>query len=141
MCLLIFNTRTKCFVYTGFSLVGGGLGGGSPHYPKNWLAPHSPPQPPRPLNVLTQKSRFCNFHAVFCHFSQIVPPPVATITHKTITISCLLSNHFISFHVNNVLQKRFLKVTFPKSILQANSQYKQNKKKQMESVSLYDTIY
>ena len=134
MCLLIFNTRTKWFLYTGFALMGGGrgLGGGSPHYPKNWLAPHSPPQPPRPLNALTQKSRFCNFHAVFGHFSQIVPPPVATITHKTITISCLS---------NNVLHNRFLKVTFPKSILQANSQYKQNKKKQMESVSLYDTIY
>ena len=48
--------------------------GGSPHYPKNWLVP------PCPLpTVLTQKCRFCHFHAVFDHFAQIVSPPVDPI--------------------------------------------------------------
>ena len=48
----------------------GGLGGSPPHYPKNWLVPPMPPPP----TVLTQKCRFCHFHAVFGHFVQIVPP-------------------------------------------------------------------
>ena len=49
---------------------GGGLGwtgGIPPHYLKNWLAP---------TTVLTQKCQFCNFHAVFGHFAQTVPPTV-----------------------------------------------------------------
>ena len=54
---------------------------------------------------------------------------ITITTHKIKSISCLS---------NNVLHKSFLKVTFPESILQANSQ---NRKKQMESESHYDTIY
>ena len=55
----------------------GGTGGDPPlppHYPKNWLVPPTPMSPPP--TVLTQKCRFCHFHAVFDHFAQIVPPPV-----------------------------------------------------------------
>ena len=32
-----------------------------------------------PPTVLTQKCRFCHFHAVFGNFAQIVPPPVDPI--------------------------------------------------------------
>ena len=46
---------------------GGGLGG-SPTTRKIGLSP--PCSPP----ALSQKSWFCNFHAVFSHFAQIVPP-------------------------------------------------------------------
>ena len=48
---------------------GGGMGG-CPPLPKKLACPPT---------VLTQKCRFCNFHAVFGHFAQIVPPPVDPI--------------------------------------------------------------
>ena len=54
----------KC---TGFLLVGGL--GGSPPLPEKLACP----SPCRPT-ALTQKYRFCNFHAVFGHFAKIVPP-------------------------------------------------------------------
>ena len=47
-------------------------GVGSPKYLKNWLVPPPP-------TVLTQKCRFCHFHAVLGHFAQTVPPPVDPI--------------------------------------------------------------
>ena len=34
----------------------------------------TPPTLCPPPTVLTQKCLFCNFHAVFGHFAQIVPP-------------------------------------------------------------------
>ena len=43
------------------------MGWDSPQYLKNWLAPPCPP------TVLTQKCRFCHFHAAFGHFAQTVP--------------------------------------------------------------------
>ena len=43
-------------------------GGDPPHYPKNWLVPPMAP------HCFDAKCRFCNFHAVFGHFAQIVPP-------------------------------------------------------------------
>ena len=46
---------------------GGGDWDGSPHYPEHWLVFLMYP------TVLTQKRRFCNFHAVFGHFAQTVP--------------------------------------------------------------------
>ena len=57
---------------------------------------------------------------------------ITVTTYKIINISCLS---------NNILQKNFLKVTFLESILQANGQYNQNIKKQMESMFHYNTIY
>ena len=68
----VANRRTRPDMTTVFwvSPSGGGLGG-IPHYPKNWLVP-----PPCPPTILTQKCRFCHFHAVFGHFVQIVPPLV-----------------------------------------------------------------
>ena len=46
-------------------------GGPPPTTRKIGLSPHAPPP-----TVLTQKCRFCHFHAVFGHFVQIVPPLV-----------------------------------------------------------------
>ena len=56
---------------TGFPLVGGDWGGGSPQLTEKLACPS-----PCPPTVLTQKCRFCNFHAVFGHFAQIAPPLV-----------------------------------------------------------------
>ena len=49
----------------------GGGTGGDPPLPEKLACP-----PPCPPTVLTQKCRFCYFHAVFGHFVQIVPPLV-----------------------------------------------------------------
>ena len=38
-----------------------------------------PPPPTPTLTLLTQKCRFCHFHAVFGHLAQIVPTPVDPI--------------------------------------------------------------
>ena len=58
------------FMPTNFrvSPSGGRLRGDPPTTRKIGLSPHATPI------VLTQKCRFCNFHAVFGHFAQIVPP-------------------------------------------------------------------
>ena len=53
--------------WSGFPLVG-----------KIGLSPHVP------LTVLTQKCRFCHFHAVFGHFVQIAPPPTHTHTYTLV---------------------------------------------------------
>ena len=45
--------------------------GGDPPLPLPKILACPPPCPP---TVLTQKYRFCHFHAVFGHFVQIVPP-------------------------------------------------------------------
>ena len=53
---------------------GGGLVGYSSLPEKLTCPPMSPPP-----TVLTPKCQFCNFHAVFGHFAQIVPPPIDPI--------------------------------------------------------------
>ena len=67
--ILTHSCSELCFSMPGFPVVGGLEWDPPPHYLKNWLAPPPPPPP----TVLTQKCRFCYFHAVFGHFAQIPP--------------------------------------------------------------------
>ena len=60
----------RVFPYWG----GGRLGGIAPTTRKIGLSPPCPPP-----QCFTQKCGLCNFHAVFGHFAQIVPPPVDRI--------------------------------------------------------------
>ena len=59
-------------IIKGIPLVGGGWTGGGGESRKIGLSPHAP-------ICFDQKYQFCNFHAVFGHFAQIVPPPVNLI--------------------------------------------------------------
>ena len=68
----------------------GGLGD-PPTNQKIGLSPACPAPPPPLLTVLTQKCQFCNFHAVFGHLVQIVPPsPVDPNWEALTTETCSL---------------------------------------------------
>ena len=58
--------------------------GGSPPLNEKLACPHRSPPPP-PITVLTQKCQFCNFHAVFGHFVQTVPPSPVDPNWETLT--------------------------------------------------------
>ena len=78
------------------------VGGNPPHYPKNWLV-----LPPCPPTVLTQKCRFCHFHAVFDYLVQIVPPPVDPIW-ETLLIA---NNQEIEDQIENKVGRAIYNIT------------------------------
>ena len=87
--------------FPGFPLVGGGGGLGDGGIPPNTRKIGLSPSMSS-LTILTQKCQFYNFHAVFGHFAQIVPPPLvdhnwetllSTARTKINQISCHFSSH------------------------------------------------
>ena len=70
------NGTTNCFMtltdHKRDSPSGGRVDWGGGESRKIGLSPHAP-------ICFDQKYQFCNFHAVFGHFAQIVPPPVNLI--------------------------------------------------------------